>query len=525
MKTVKKVFYGISFLILLICILILAVAMNPNLSNKLSVLLYGEDGYVAVESPSPSPEASEEPESDDLAETTPYPQMTPLTAPTKEPSAVVDDETSKEEKPVLNSITIKTVCPTVQVSSYKEPIYVSLTVPENVSSLIGYIPITSEMKEITGAEADALRNELTEGETGELLVFDQNFYPYYHMLQGQERELYRQVYANAFSLVEKFKPCEDIYSTQINRVMEAVFHDNPVLFWVDTAYSCKYDSSGKCVEIQLQFNSTSKKLEQSKTTFNEKAEEILKVARTLESDYEKEKYVHDKLLAKVTYDAKADLNQSAYSALVNGKTVCAGYARAFQYLMQQLEIPCFYCGGYSGENHAWNIVKLYGEYYNVDTTWDDTSPNTYDYFNCSDAEYAGTHVRKSLSVNLPACNGTLYSGLEDSSKGGSDDKTDGTTDGNDSENTTYSAALNKYHENITDRIELMGKGTASYSDFMTVDTWKELETAYSNGNLNFRTDYLIRALQRVGADYCVITFTPEVVAENAYNVTCTLTVK
>ena len=292
MKTVKKVFYGISFLILLICILILAVAMNPNLSNKLSVLLYGEDGYVAVESPSPSPEASEEPESDDLAETTPYPKMTPLTAPTKEPSAVVDDETSKEEKPVLNSITIKTVCPTVQVSSYKEPIYVSLTVPENVSSLIGYIPITSEMKEITGAEADALRNELTEGETGELLVFDQNFYPYYHMLQGQERELYRQVYANAFSLVEKFKPCEDIYSTQINRVMEAVFHDNPVLFWVDTAYSCKYDSSGKCVEIQLQFNSTSKKLEQSKTTFNEKAEEILKVARTLESDYEKEKYVH-----------------------------------------------------------------------------------------------------------------------------------------------------------------------------------------------------------------------------------------
>ena len=362
MKTVKKVFYGISFLILLICILILAVAMNPNLSDKLSKLLYGEDGYVAEATPAPTPETSEAPEQESAEEVTPYPQMTPLTAPTKEPSAVVEgsgDEETKKEEPVLNSITIKTVCPASQVTSYKEPVYVSLTVPENVASLIGYVPVTSQMSEITGEEAEKLRNELTEGETGEMLVFDQNFYPYYHMLEGQERELYRQIYANAFSLVDKFKPCEDIYSTQINRVMEAVFHDNPVLFWVDTAYTCKYDPSGKCVEINLQFNSTSKKLEQSKTTFFEKAEEILKVARTLDNEYEKEKYVHDKLLAKVTYDAKADNNQSAYSALVSGKTVCAGYARAFQYLMQQLEIPCFYCGGYSGENHAWNIVKLY----------------------------------------------------------------------------------------------------------------------------------------------------------------------
>ena len=526
MKTVKKVFYGISFLILLICILILAVAMNPNLSDKLSKLLYGEDGYVAEATPAPTPETSEAPEQESAEEVTPYPQMTPLTAPTKEPSAVVEgsgDEETKKEEPVLNSITIKTVCPASQVTSYKEPVYVSLTVPENVASLIGYVPVTSQMSEITGEEAEKLRNELTEGETGEMLVFDQNFYPYYHMLEGQERELYRQIYANAFSLVDKFKPCEDIYSTQINRVMEAVFHDNPVLFWVDTAYTCKYDPSGKCVEINLQFNSTSKKLEQSKTTFFEKAEEILKVARTLDNEYEKEKYVHDKLLAKVTYDAKADNNQSAYSALVSGKTVCAGYARAFQYLMQQLEIPCFYCGGYSGENHAWNIVKLYGDYYNVDTTWGDTAPNTYDYFNRSDAEFSDTHVRKSMSIYLPACNGTLYSGLEDKE----DESTEGVGDNTtvEGEQSAYEEAVNKYCDTMIARIEVMGRGTASYTDLLSADVWKGLEEAYSNGNTNFKNDELIRALQRAGADYCIITLSPEVVTENAYNITCTLTVK
>ncbi len=533
MKTVKKVFYGISFLILLICILILVVAMNPRLSDKLSALLYGEDGYVAQESTSPVPENSELPgEGEDLESATPYPQMTPMTAPTKEPAAVVegnDGDIPEKEEVVLNSITIKTVCPTPQISTYKEPVSVSLTVPENVAGLLGYVPVTAQMTEITRAEADTLTNELTEGETGEKLVFDQNFYPYYHMLQGQERELYRQIYANAFSTIGRFKPCEDIYSTQINRVMEAVFYDNPVLFWVDTAYTCKYDPSGKCVEINLQFNSTAQKLDQSKTTFFEKAEEILKVARTLESDYEKEKYVHDKLLSKVTYDANADLNQSAYSALVNGKTVCAGYARAFQYLMQQLEIPCFYCGGYSGENHAWNIVKLYGDYYNVDTTWDDTSPYTYDYFNRSDAEFADTHVRRSMSVNLPACNGTLYSGLEDPIEESVGDNSEGTTDdgadGSDATQGVYSAAVNNYYDTMIERIEAMGQGTASYTDFMSPDTWKKMETAYSNGNLDFRNDYLIRALQVAGADYCVITLSPEVVAENAYNITCTITVK
>ena len=69
-------------------------------------------------------------------------------------------------------------------------------------------------------------------------------------------------------------------------------------------------------------------------------------------------YVHDRLISRISYSKAATMNQSAYSALVGGKTVCAGYARAFQYLMQKLGIPCYYCTGFAGENHAWNIIKL-----------------------------------------------------------------------------------------------------------------------------------------------------------------------
>ena len=54
----------------------------------------------------------------------------------------------------------------------------------------------------------------------------------------------------------------------------------------------------------------------------------------------------------------------------------------------------------------------YDGYYNVDTTWDDTGNGTYDYFNKTDADYAGNHIRQELSVYLPPCNGQAYRDLE-----------------------------------------------------------------------------------------------------------------
>ena len=68
-------------------------------------------------------------------------------------------------------------------------------------------------------------------------------------------------------------------------------------------------------------------------------------------------------------------------------------------------------------------MKLDDGYYNVDTTWDDTNPNTYDYFNCSDADYSKNHVRRELSVYLPPCNGTKYRNLEENTQPEQDNNT------------------------------------------------------------------------------------------------------
>ena len=212
--------------------------------------------------------------------------------------------------------------------------------------------------------------QLGTGYTGDGLEFDALYYPYYAMLSEKGQHIYRQIYANANEGYQTFAPVEAVTAAELKNIFSAVYNDHPELFWLETAYSWKYVGNGQCVEIDLQFNRTIQDLENAKSLFDENVNRILLGAQNLSGDYDREKFVHDTLIDRIVYDMGAEMNQSAYSALVNGQTVCAGYARAFQYLMQQLGIPCYYCTGSAGERHAWNIVMLDDGFYNVDTTWD-----------------------------------------------------------------------------------------------------------------------------------------------------------
>lgn len=290
-------------------------------------------------------------------------------------------------------------------SGYEQPDSPSVETPEDVSGRTGYEPVQEEAQEIDEDEAGGLTGAENPGDTGSGLSFDAETYPYYAMLEAEMQQIYSQIYANAMSLTPSFTPVATVSVSQLKTVFEAVYNDHPELFWLDTGYSCKYLRSGRCAEITLKFNETADALEQARLAFQGAAGNIVAQARGLGSQAEMERYVHDALMGLVEYDVAAPMNQSAYSALVGGRSVCAGYARAFQYIMQELGVPCYYCTGYAGEDHAWNIVKIDGVYQNVDVTWDDTEEPTYNYFNKTDRELAATHRRTGLSVYLPACEG------------------------------------------------------------------------------------------------------------------------
>lgn len=238
--------------------------------------------------------------------------------------------------------------------------------------------------------------------------FDTTYYPYYGMLNTNGKKLYNQLYANINHYATSFKPKMTVTIEETENAIEAIYNDHPEFFWLDSTFSYKYSENDRVVQITLTYNNTLKNITNNKKAFESNAETIINYAQKLNTDYEKEKYVHDVLNNNIEYDKSSSYNQTAYSALVTGKTVCAGYARAFQYIMNKLKIPTFYVTGTSSnEAHAWNIVKLSDGYYNIDLTWDDSTKN-YTYFNLPDSTFYKTHTRGNLSVNLPSCKGYQY---------------------------------------------------------------------------------------------------------------------
>ena len=97
------------------------------------------------------------------------------------------------------------------------------------------------------------------------------------------------------------------------------------------------------------------------------------------SDFDKARILHDYLVLTCAYDEEnynagtiPAASYSAYGALVNHVAVCNGYTLAYQKLCQAAGLECQVV---RGVNHAWNVVKIDGQWYHVDTTWDDPVPN------------------------------------------------------------------------------------------------------------------------------------------------------
>ncbi len=95
------------------------------------------------------------------------------------------------------------------------------------------------------------------------------------------------------------------------------------------------------------------------------------------SDYQKVLVLHDWLADNVEYAYSRAVNGSnndddytCYGALVKKEAVCEGYTKSFILLMRQCGIESYYVYNDS-MNHAWNVVRLGSEYFNVDVTWDD----------------------------------------------------------------------------------------------------------------------------------------------------------
>ena len=127
--------------------------------------------------------------------------------------------------------------------------------------------------------------------------------------------------------------------------------------------------------------------------------------------------IHDYLVNNNRYNSEnmdQPGNHLAYGALVRGSCVCQGYAEACLVLCQAAGLEALYVHGEGiddqgvSSSHGWNAVKLNGEWYMVDITWDDPVGDQdvlrYDYFLVTNRVLQKDHIWQ--QSDFPICNAT-----------------------------------------------------------------------------------------------------------------------
>ncbi|MCR4674371.1 MAG: hypothetical protein K5675_05110 [Lachnospiraceae bacterium] len=157
------------------------------------------------------------------------------------------------------------------------------------------------------------------------------------------------------------------------RVMNVFSYSNPQYYFYDHGYIYGTNSDGDKVyalTLYSKFKTGSTRLSATKS-FNKTLKSWVKQIKSKSGYIKKIQKAQALICNKVKY-ATSTYDQSAYSVFCGKKTVCAGYSSAFCILCEASGIDTLVLtSALSGYEHEWNMVKIHGNWYYMDVTWDD----------------------------------------------------------------------------------------------------------------------------------------------------------
>lgn len=245
---------------------------------------------------------------------------------------------------------------------------------------------------------------------------------YFRQLGDEERRVYREMLNGVRERKENFYVTLSDDDT-VNRIYHAVLKDHPELFWAhnrEKIYKTTYTDSDYCT-FSPGYIYTEAEIKEIRSAMEEAYQNVLAQIPEGADDYEKVQTVYTYVIDNTAYQESND-DQSIAGTFWKKEAVCAGYAGAVQYLLERLGVSCIYVDGSaagSTEGHAWNIVKLDGEYYYVDATNGDQpdflngdaaqlvehKTTVYDYLCPFPLEYESVYTASS-EFEVPECTST-----------------------------------------------------------------------------------------------------------------------
>ncbi len=270
--------------------------------------------------------------------------------------------------------------------------------------LLGVLLLTACTKEEAGTKVEESANgkieSVTLGEESALLHKEDHSGKYcYEQLSDVEKLWYADMYAIMDGMHKDvtltLKGNTEIGEEGIDRIFQCVMNDNPGLFFVKGYTYTVYTYGQKISKITFSGTYTMNAADrgEKQALIDTAVEKALAGISPEASDYDKIKYVYEYVIKNTNYNMDAPDNQNICSVFIGGESVCQGYAKATQYLLEKLGVPTTLVVGtvYDVESHAWNLVLADGAYYYVDTTW-------------GDASYRMEENAKVEGVQLPAIN-------------------------------------------------------------------------------------------------------------------------
>lgn len=235
----------------------------------------------------------------------------------------------------------------------------------------------------------------------------------------EERSLYQEM-LKSLTDMETETELSTLNPDLLEPVFQAVMADHPEIFYTDGYSSTTYKLGTDMKKITFSGSYTLEEEEIKKrreAVFSAADRWLSELAEGMD-DYQKAKYLYEYLIAHTDYEQGTADSQNVCSVLLNGRSVCQGYAKTLQLLCQQAGIPALLVTGrVNGQGHAWNLLKLDGDWYHVDPTWGDASylqegeagytaesfpAVNYDYFCVTTDQIEKTHVIDP-NLKLPSC--------------------------------------------------------------------------------------------------------------------------
>ena len=202
---------------------------------------------------------------------------------------------------------------------------------------------------------------------------------YYGRMPKDKQNVYRAVLHGLMELSDEFL-IPQVPTTDGNWLYDVFFQlrlDHPEIFWA-VGFKYRYYKDSPNLILIPEYIFDKNKIREHQKALGARVDKLVRTAMKF-SEWDKEKYVHDFICENIRYDKlKKPYSHEIIGPLGHGVGVCEGIAKSVKVLCDALGVWCIIaiCGNNPEKGikyrHTWNIVRINGQYYHLDATFDNT---------------------------------------------------------------------------------------------------------------------------------------------------------